>query len=267
MNKKRKILTVAGMVVFGMIMWSHYTNDEHIRLTTLLAFGVFYAGLYALLGGESKPRNWRRIIKVTGLIVAGLVVIAGSIGAIIYIHNQELTRQWHIESEKRERAEKIEKEKKEQAEKLEKEIEEEASKHRITSNEIDLLDLQFLRLKSPRNDGSDPFVDPFNPFAGYKNGYVLQGRIRNRSSHTLASIKLIVKLRDKSGDLRGEKTARIHVNAPPGQTRAIGHPIYFDDDVYPYTWDYAITEIRGSKGSTNPFDQFGFAELTPTPTP
>ena len=52
MNRKRKVLTVAGLVVFAVIV---VLNEDHIRLTTLLVFGSFYAGLYALLGGEDEP--------------------------------------------------------------------------------------------------------------------------------------------------------------------------------------------------------------------
>jgi hypothetical protein len=69
MNRKRKVLTVIGLVVFGVVMWGHIANNEQLRLTTLLSLGVFYAGFYALLGGQSKPHNWRRIIKWTGIML------------------------------------------------------------------------------------------------------------------------------------------------------------------------------------------------------
>jgi hypothetical protein len=60
MNKKRKILTVAGLIAFAVItahIWGEnpkavdFKRYIHIEILTL---GVLYAGLFALLGGESK---------------------------------------------------------------------------------------------------------------------------------------------------------------------------------------------------------------------
>jgi hypothetical protein len=265
MNGKRKTLTVIGLVVFGVIMWQHHANDEHIRLTSLLALGVFYAGLYALLGGESKPRNWRRIMRVTSLIVAGLVVIGALIGATIYTQQREATRQWHIESEKREQTGKIEEEKREQAkqaqnlakekrEQAEKQAEQlviEASRHRIKPSEIDVIDLRVqyseasLEIEEPHSFG---IFDDLIP--SKSTHYRLTGRIRNRSNHTLNSITLMVRLYEKEGlpDILGEETLQINVGVPPHQTRAIGSPISLDDSpqLAQYALKYAITEIRGS---------------------
>ena len=220
MNKKRKILTLAALAVFGLIIFFHYdsfsTSGPFGGNTGLHLTGSpgiedvrmpIFVGLFFLFGGKDaepvprRPRNWRRI-KVIGLILAGLVVIVGLIAAIIHSQEQEATRQEatrqrHIESEKRERAEKIEKERKEQAEK----IEEETSKHRIASSEIDLIDFK-LGPSSPikTDDGLDINL-----------GYLLTGRIRNRSAYTLTSIKLKVQLFGMEGspDILGEKTVRI----------------------------------------------------------
>jgi hypothetical protein len=281
MNKKRKILTVVGLVVLGVIIWLHAANEEHIRLTTLLVFGGFYAGLYALLGGESKPRNWRRIIKLSGMIIAVLVVIAGLVGAIIYVQEQDARRQREIEWAERAQTAKIEREKKEQAEKIVKEAkqrEEEASKHRITRSEIDLIDLRFQRpgiaytLPPEFTMGMGSFADVGEP------DYFLYGRIRNRSAHTLNSITLKVRLyeNEDSSDILGETTTRITVEVPPHQARAINWPIYFGHlpELTQPAWKYDVTEIRGSKGyqwqddpTVKDFDPDKFLGLTPTPKP
>src|SRR5207249_3669509 len=119
-----------------------------------------------------RPRNWRRI-KIIGVILAGLVVIVGLIAAIIHSHDEER------KSGRRRRDA----------------IEEEDSKHRITSSEIDLIDLQLGR---PR----------------YGMGYRLTGRIRNRAAHnrTLNSITLMVTLREKEGsDILGRQKVPIRV--------------------------------------------------------
>lgn len=79
MNRKRKVLTIIGLIVLGVIAWAHFENHDHVRLTTLLVPGLFYAGLYAILGGPDKPRNWRRIIKITSLILIALLAIGGSV--------------------------------------------------------------------------------------------------------------------------------------------------------------------------------------------
>src|SRR5438132_9156708 len=114
MNKKRKLLTVLALAVFGAIIFFHYCDPWFHRgqlefgtggawhggryqagsiepLITdvrmpLFALAVVYAGLFFLLGGKDaepvprRPRNWRRII---GAILAGLV-IAGLSAAITY---------------------------------------------------------------------------------------------------------------------------------------------------------------------------------------
>ena len=273
MNKKRKILTLVALAVFGAIIFFHYYSFdpyltsypgiEDVRMP-ILVLAVFYAGLFFLFGGKDaepvprRPRNWRRI-KVIGLILAGLVVIVGLIAAIIHSQEQEATRQREIESEQRERAEKIEKEKKEQAEK----IEEETSKHRIASSEIDLIDFKLGPSSSIKtNDGLDINL-----------GYLLTGRIRNRSAYTLTSIKLKVQLRGMEGspDILGEKTVRIEVRVPPHQIREISRLIAFEDSpaLTQAAWDYAITEIRGSKGYdfVPPPPSAIDPEVSPTPSP
>ena len=79
MNKKRKILTLVALVVFGLIIFFHYysfdtrTNGftgyrgiEDVRMP-IFVLAVFYAGLFSLFGGKDaapvprRPRNWRRI--------------------------------------------------------------------------------------------------------------------------------------------------------------------------------------------------------------
>jgi hypothetical protein len=270
MNKKRKILTLVALAVFGAIIFFHYYSFdpyltsypgiEDVRMP-ILVLAVFYAGLFFLFGGKDaepvprRPRNWRRI-KVIGLILAGLVVIVGLIAAIIHSQEQEATRQREIESEKRERAEKIEKEKKEQAEK----IEEETSKHRIASSEIDLIDFNLGSSSSFKTDD------------GYINlGYLLTGRIRNRSAYTLTSIKLKVQLYEKEGspDILREKTVRIEVRVPPHQIREISRLIAFEDSpaLTQYAWDYAVTEIRGSKGKYGDLFDMNAPAVSPTPSP
>jgi hypothetical protein len=167
MNKKRKILTVVALVVFGAIIWLNYDGVTSLNASRraaakaglnmqLLILAGSYAGLFFLFGGKGaepeprRPRNWRRII---GVILAGLVV-ASLIAAIIYAYNLETTRQ----------AEEKWAEERRQAK-----IEEEASKRRITSSEIDLIDLQ---LRPPYQYGTD---------------YYLKGRIRNRAAHPVSN--------------------------------------------------------------------------------
>jgi hypothetical protein len=79
MNTKRKLLTVGALVAFSVIMALHYLNVRY-ELTLpvqngnghwgwthwqpilpavhgfLLVLGVFYTALFALLGGEAKPK-------------------------------------------------------------------------------------------------------------------------------------------------------------------------------------------------------------------
>ena len=91
----------------------------------LLILAGSYAGLFFLFGGKDAepvprhPRNWRRI-KIIGVVIAGLAAIAGLSVAIILGHEYDRQR------ERTRRAK----------------IEYEASKHRITSSEIDLIDLR-----------------------------------------------------------------------------------------------------------------------------
>ena len=54
-----------------------------------MVLGAFYAGLYALMGGEDKPRNWRRIIKITALACAGLLVFRRLFGLVLHAQEQE----------------------------------------------------------------------------------------------------------------------------------------------------------------------------------
>jgi hypothetical protein len=234
MNRKRKILTIVALAVFGSIIWFNYDGVTSLNASKraaakaglnmqLLILAGSYAGLFFLLGGKDaepvprRPRNWRRII---GVILAGLVV-ASLIAAIIYSleleRRKEATRQVNIE--------------------------EEDSKHRITSSEIDLIDLRL---------GRDKYL---------WSSYYLTGRIRNRAAHncTLNSITLIVTLREKEGspDIVGQQTVQIRVEVPPHQTRAISETIYFynSPELTQYAWGYFISEIRGSKGYDNVFDE------------
>jgi hypothetical protein len=253
MNRKRKILTVVALAVFGAIIWFNYDEVTSLHASRraaakaglnmqLLILAGSYAGLFFLFGGKDaepvprRPRNWRRI-KIIGVVIAGLAVIAGLSVAIILGHEYDRQR------ERTRRAN----------------IEYEASKHRITSSEIDLIDL---RLGRPQ----------------YGTYYSLTGRIRNRAAHnrTLNSITLIVTLREKEGspDIVGQQTVQINVEVPPRQTRAINETIRFDNSpqLTQHGWDYFISEIRGSEGFTNPFDQFPDAPRSslpdpPTPTP
>ena len=269
MNKKRKLLTVLALAVFGAIIFFHYCDPwfhqgrlefgaggawhggryhagsiepliADVRMP-LFALAVVYAGLFFLLGGKDaepvsrRPRNWRRII---GVVLAGLV-IAGLIAAIIYFDEEEKRKEAMRQAN----------------------IEYEASKHRITQSEIDLIDLRL-----GRNT--------------YGSIYYLTGRIRNRAAHsrTLNSITLIVTLREKDGspDILGQQTVRIPVEVPSHQTRAINQTIYFNNSpqLTQYAWGYFITEIRGSKGHdwqddpiVKDFDPDKFLGLTPTPSP
>ena len=208
MNKKRKILTLVALTVFGLIIFFHYYRFNYrwefedlpgihdVRMP-LFVLAVFYAGLFFLFGAKDaepvprRPRNWRRII---GVILAGLVV-ASLIAAIIY--SQDVARRSERSRRDAERSRRDA-------------IEVEDSRHRIKSSEIDLIDLQL----EPR-------------FGRYN----LIGRIRNRSAHnsTLSSITLMVTLREKEGspDILGVQTAQIRVEVPPHQTRAISadHPL------------------------------------------
>jgi hypothetical protein len=251
MNKKQKILTVIALAVFAGIIAGHYSSPNgrygfypsdygwyyldlsasgkygfipDVRLP-IFALAVFYAGLFFLFGGKDtdevprRPRDWRRI-KIIGVILAGLVLIVGLIAAIIHFHEEER----RSEQSRRDA------------------IEEEDSKHRITSSEIDLIDLGLGRLQ-------------------YGTGYYLTGRIRNRAAHnrTLNSITLIVTLREKEGspDIVGQQTVLIRVEVPPHQTRAIRQTIYFDNlpQLTQHAWECFISEIRGSKGYDDVFDE------------
>jgi hypothetical protein len=260
MNRKRKVLTVAGLVAFAVIVWAHIANEDHIRLTTLLVFGAFYAGLYALMGGEDKPRNWRRIIKWTGMIATVLMAIAGLGAAIIYAQEREAQRQRNIEYAQRAQAEKIEKEKREEAKRMEaeakqreeenrkqaKKIEEEASRHRIKRSEIDLIDLglQCLQSFEELETAYDTFLGHFPIHKTHR----LTARIRNRSAHALNSITLQVRLHEKEGssDILGEETVQIPVYVPPHQTRAINATLNFGaaPKLTEYALTYAVIEIR-----------------------
>lgn len=234
MNRKRKILTVVALAVFGAIIWFNYDEVTSLNASRraaakaglnmqLLILAASYAGLFFLFGGKDaepvprRPRNWRRII---GVILAGLVA-AALIAAIFYSYEVA----GRNERSRREA------------------IEEEDSKHRIRSSEIDLIDF---KLGRPQ----------------YGSAYHLTGRIRNRAAHnrTLNSITLIVTLREKEGspDILGEHKVQIRVEVPPHQTRAISETIYFANlpQLTQHAWGYFISEIRGSKGFTSPFDQF-----------
>ena len=35
MNRKRKVLTVAGLVAFAVIVWAHIANEDHIEAHNL----------------------------------------------------------------------------------------------------------------------------------------------------------------------------------------------------------------------------------------
>ena len=160
MNKKRRRLTLAALAAFGLIIFFHYCDPSRGRIGTggawhggryiagsiepliadvrmpLFALAVVYFGLFFLFAGKDaapvprRPRNWRGI-RVIGVILGGLLVIVGLIGAIIDSQERkQATRQANIELEKRKEATR-------QAN-----IEEEASKHRITESEIDLIDLR-----------------------------------------------------------------------------------------------------------------------------
>jgi hypothetical protein len=230
-------------------------RDFHMSLFVL---AVFYAGLFFTFGGKDaepvprRPRNWRRI-KIIGVIVSGLVVIAGLSAAIIYAHKREATRQANIELEKRQEATpqaKIEEEKRQEATPQAK-IEEEDSKHRITSSEIDLIDLRLER-----------------PWPRLEQAHHLTGRIRNRTAHnrTLNSITLIVTLREQgSPDILGVQTVQIRVEVPPHQTRAISQMVNFPNspELTQYALTYSVTEIRGSKGSV--WDEVVWPDASPTP--
>ena len=195
MNRKRKVLTVAGLVAFAVIVWAHIANEDHIRLTTLLVLGAFYAGLYALMGGEDKPRNWRRIIKITALACAGLLVFGGLIVFVLHAQEQETTRKQQvaftqfqqrqqsdrIEKEQREQAAAIEKEKAEQYQRISEEKEKEASRQRITQSEIDLIDLQLTGPKISWETNPFPESATFGDITLKHTGYPMTGRIRNRS--------------------------------------------------------------------------------------
>jgi hypothetical protein len=277
MNKRRKILTLAALAAFGLIIFFHYCDpwfhqgqlefgaggawhggryyagSIHPLIADvqmpLFALAVVYAGLFFLFGGKDtdsvprRPRDWRRVkrvILIISVIAAGFVVIGGFSAAVI--QSNEYQRQ-------QERARKAY-------------IEDEASKHYITASEIDLIDL---RLGRPWYGGSI-----FN----------LTARIRNRAAHnrTLNSITLIVTIREKEGspDILGVQTVQIRVEVPPHQTRAINETIFFPHlpELTHYAWSYGVSEIRGSKGGSwlddpivKDFDPDKYLGLTPTPSP
>jgi hypothetical protein len=270
MNKKRKLLTLVALIAFGAMIFFHYYGWHwqfgfgqwpvfpDIRMP-LFELGVFYAGLFFLLGGKDAeavprppppPRNWRRI-TVIDVIVAGLVVIVLVIAAVFDSHERkEATRQTKIELEERTevtRQANIELAKRKEATRQAEA--EEASKHRIPESEIDLIDLRL-----ERNQGHTLQMKDFRTSEVY--GYHLTARIRNRSAHNLwlDSFKLTVTLREKEGsqDIVGEHTEQIRVEVPPHQTREINQTIYFDNSpqLTQYAWTYVIAEIRGGGDST-----------------
>ena len=93
MNKRRKILTLAALAVFGAIIFFHYFSIDptgpylssypgirDIRMPVFV-LAVFYAGLFFLFGGKDadqvprRPRNWRRI-KIIGVILAAIFIVS-----------------------------------------------------------------------------------------------------------------------------------------------------------------------------------------------
>jgi hypothetical protein len=275
MNKKRRRLTLAALAAFGLIIFFHYCDPSRGRFGTggawhggryhagsiepliadvrmpLFALAVVYAGLFFLFGGQDaepvprRPRNWRRV-RISGVILGGLLVIVGLIGAIIDSHEQERQRESIRRSAIATEQTNRERERKRVAQLQEWE----ESKHRITRSEIDLIDLR---------------LEP----VGNSNGeYVLSGRIRNRAAHnhTLNSITLMVTLREKAGsDILGQGTWSIRIEVPPHQTRGIFTLIEFPDLplLRERVWNYDVTEIRGRKGM---FDDL-IPAVTPTPSP
>ena len=225
MNKKRKILTLVALAVFGVIIALHYVviSKPYVQdrpvienvAVPVFALAVFYAGLFFLFGGKDadpvprRPRNWRGISGVVLLLLVAAGMGTGMIHSYEVEKRNEATRQANIE--------------------------EEDSKHRITSSEIDLIDLRLGPL--------------------YAHGfYQLTGRIRNRAAHerTLNSITLVATLREKEGspDIVGVQTVQIRVQVPPYQTRAISETIQFPNlpQLTQPAWTYFISEIRGDKG-------------------
>jgi hypothetical protein len=185
----------------------------------LFVLAVVYAGLFFLVGGKDaepvprRPRDWRRI-KVMGVILAALLVLAGLIAMTIYSQ----------EEEKRTQA------------KLQADNEYEASKHRITQSEIDLIDLRL----------GHRWGSSYNLIGRIRN--------RAAHNSTLNSIKLVMTLREREGspDILGQETVQINVQVPSHQTREINQDIYFTNapQLTQFTWGYYIAEIRGSKGQT-----------------
>src|SRR5438128_11672973 len=117
MNKKRKLLTVLALAVFGAIIFFHYCDPwfhqgqlefgaggawhggryhagsiepliADVRVP-LFALAVGYGGVFFLRGGEDaepgprRPPDWRRV-KSIAVLLAGLAVHAGLRPAISY---------------------------------------------------------------------------------------------------------------------------------------------------------------------------------------
>ena len=80
MNKKRKILTLAALAVFGAIIFFHYYSFdpyltsypgiEEVRMP-IFVLAVFYAGLLCILGQRNQRGETQRRI-VTGGALSGL---------------------------------------------------------------------------------------------------------------------------------------------------------------------------------------------------
>jgi len=111
----------------------------------------------------------------------------------------------------------------------------EASKHRISSSEIQLVDLDLRHQNQAKWDSC-----------------MLIGRVRNHSlRHTLRRVSLKITLRDKlpsgESEIIGEEDAYINVTVPPGQTRELSTYVYFAHLPAPrgqFSWSYVITELE-----------------------
>jgi hypothetical protein len=253
MNKKRTVLTVVALAVFGAIIFFHYCDPwfhggalgfsggpafyargrpvyegvtpliQDVRMPLLL-LAVFYTGLFFILGERNqskrdatppRPRNWRRI-KVIGSTTAAIAALAGVIIGVIFANEYQ---------RKQEATRKAD-------------IEYEASKHRIARSELDL----DVRL-----------------YGDSSNMFRIHGRIRNNSTrYTLNSVTLKMSITDKAPgetptlelkDVVGESIARISITVPPQQSRGIDEYVSFADlpklEPGHWSWGCVITEIRG----------------------
>jgi hypothetical protein len=229
MNKKRRSLTLAALAVFGLIIFFHYCDPwfhqrqlsfgvggawhggryiagsiepliADVRMP-LFALAVVYAGLFFLFGGKDaepvprRPINWRAIILWT---IAGFLITGGTYGIVRsnqYQQEHERQRNEFLRHQE-ERRKAIDKE-------IASNIEAEASKHRISTKEIDLINMQ---------------LGPVQHAVGV---FHLTGRIRNHAPHwnTLWSIDLKITIREKgSADILGEATWPITITVPGNQT-------------------------------------------------